>query len=1085
MSGTVAGSVVQVGSLHGNVYLNTNASPGGVHYLAQVERIAPADLIDRDAELAELADFCTSPATEGRYTWWRADAWAGKSALLSWFVLHPPPNVNLVSFFITARLAGQSDRHAFVENLLDQLLALLKEPLPAQLTESTREAHLLGLLAEVAQRCRNRGEHFALVLDGLDEDHGVDGTPDAHSIAALLPVVPPAGMRVIVASRPNPPIPDDVPDHHPLRTSAIVRRLSPSPKAHALRHVMERDLKRLLTGTPVEQDLLGLLTAAGGGLTTSDLAELSGISQWEIEDHLRTTAGRSFVRRPGLRPADSPDVHLLAHEQLQLTAVEMLGPRLRAYRSRLHRWAEGYRDRRWPLSTPEYLLRSYFTMLAATGDVDRMVACATDLHRRSRALALTGGDAATLAEIREAQDLVLARPRPDLTSLLRLAIHRNDIYQRNSRIPSTLPAGWARVGAIDRAECIIDAMRDPVDRIQALLSTADAVRARGEAERAGGLLQQAEVLARPLSQFVSAAPLRAVATAFSAIGDHDRAEQITQLVRNKPERALAMASLAVRAAEAGDVERAANLLDAALALIRPDQIGWRVPALAAIAIAAAKMGDLDHAYRLLDEAEALLLSDEQRVFGLEAGEAARGAAIIGDVDRALRLAHMVGPVDNHERCLLWIIEIIAATEADRAEAVVRSTADGPRLSARLAVMARVVAASGDRIRASRLIAEAERVARDIADAAVRSDAMMAVAVAVASAGGLGRAGAIARANVVLSRDADALVSLAASALDADDVEQASELLALAEEVARADIGPEDEKRSVLWIRTMADFSDFPRAESLARSLRDRTARSAAWAAIAEGAIGAGMLDYAERAVRAIEEVAVQRRPRLELIRAVMATGDFIRAEMIARTATDSTHRIDALTLVAEAARRGDLIDQVHEIVGAFSGPVERLEMLAGVLEVAANIGDRARAIDLFHNMRTLAHAVVDNASDHPWGNTVKAHNVLLILPRRVRSLTELAEAAARLKRNPAFLFQDSDTRVLPSPSTYRSEIIDRPSERVIARNLTELHWCHVVEDLVMLSSDFYRVITEELDRLADQGPPPDYPSSEADRPSSS
>jgi hypothetical protein len=70
-----------------------------------------------------------------------------------------------------------------------------------------------------------------------------------------------------------------VPDHHPLREPAIVRRLAPSEEARDVRDAKERDLKRLLRGSTIEQDLLGLLAAAAGGLTTPDLAELTGVSE--------------------------------------------------------------------------------------------------------------------------------------------------------------------------------------------------------------------------------------------------------------------------------------------------------------------------------------------------------------------------------------------------------------------------------------------------------------------------------------------------------------------------------------------------------------------------------------------------------------------------------------------------------------------------------------------------------------------------------------------------------------------------------------------------------------------------------------
>jgi Trypsin-like peptidase domain len=55
-------------------------------YQAQVRDIAPDCLFDRDAELDELVGFC---AGDQPYAWWQAGPWAGKSALMAWFVLHP------------------------------------------------------------------------------------------------------------------------------------------------------------------------------------------------------------------------------------------------------------------------------------------------------------------------------------------------------------------------------------------------------------------------------------------------------------------------------------------------------------------------------------------------------------------------------------------------------------------------------------------------------------------------------------------------------------------------------------------------------------------------------------------------------------------------------------------------------------------------------------------------------------------------------------------------------------------------------------------------------------------------------------
>lgn len=146
-------------------------------YVQQVRRIAPAELVGRQEELAELEAFCTADGGR-RWVWWQAPAWAGKSALMAWFVLHhPPERIRVVSFFITARWAGNSDRAAFVDVMLEQLAEVAGQPMPAFLTDANREAHLLGLLEKAAQACRNESRRLVLVVDGLDEDRGVTVGP--------------------------------------------------------------------------------------------------------------------------------------------------------------------------------------------------------------------------------------------------------------------------------------------------------------------------------------------------------------------------------------------------------------------------------------------------------------------------------------------------------------------------------------------------------------------------------------------------------------------------------------------------------------------------------------------------------------------------------------------------------------------------------------------------------------------------------------------------------------------------------------------------------------------------------------------
>jgi hypothetical protein len=163
--------------------------------------------VDHDPELADLTVFCTADSGPA-YAWWRAGAWAGKTALMSWFAPNPPPGVRVVPFFVTARLGAQNDVTAYIDVALEQL------------AELRRRYTRVSDGRDPALACRERGERLVLLVDGLDEDRGVTTGPDAHSIASLLPSRPEAGMRVLVAGRLNPPLPGSLGRHDALYEEA-------------------------------------------------------------------------------------------------------------------------------------------------------------------------------------------------------------------------------------------------------------------------------------------------------------------------------------------------------------------------------------------------------------------------------------------------------------------------------------------------------------------------------------------------------------------------------------------------------------------------------------------------------------------------------------------------------------------------------------------------------------------------------------------------------------------------------------------------------------------------------------------------
>ncbi|MFE0174751.1 hypothetical protein ACFWZ2_20750 [Streptomyces sp. NPDC059002] len=599
ISGGRQGIAVQGRTFNGPVTLyGGSAGPARSAYWEHVRNIAPTQLHDRDEELTELAAFCQG-AGEHSFAWWRAGPWAGKSALLAWFALHPPEGVRVVPFFITARLAAQNDRSAFVDVVLEQLAELVGEPVPPQLTEATREAHLLRFFGRAVEECEGRGERLVLLVDGLDEDRGVTDGPDAHSVAGLVARVPYEKLRVVVAGRANPPVPADVPEGHPLRAACAVRELAPSAWAGAVRSSAEQELGRLFRAGGDHLDALGLLTAAGGGLSLDDLAELTGAAPFRLQDVLRTASGRTFEVREG--------AYLLAHQELHLQARWLIGEAtLGQYRERLHAWAAEYQASGWPARTPPYLLRGYFAMLRERADIPRVVALATDPSRHERLYGDTGGDVATLAEIRAGEEAIVEAGGHPLPDLLRLAVQRHILRRRNAAIPRELPEAWAALGYADRAEALALSIPSLEGRVSTLIAVAEALRHRGDGERAAEVLRHAEAAIRRLDQqgvepwhfknlvetwlrwgeleratalaatITSSAVLESVVplvtTALAEQGWHDRAEAFTERAESIYVRALGLLTAAAGAAKGGEHQRADKLFGKA-----EEAVGRRAP----------------------------------------------------------------------------------------------------------------------------------------------------------------------------------------------------------------------------------------------------------------------------------------------------------------------------------------------------------------------------------------------------------------------------------------------------------------------------------------------------------------------------
>ncbi|MEU5000216.1 hypothetical protein [Streptomyces sp. NPDC021622] len=757
VSGGRQGIVIQGRDFNGPVTIYGDSpgprqQPAHSAYWEHVRNIAPTQLHDRDAELEELAAFCKGMG-ERSFAWWRAGPWAGKSALLAWFALHPPAGVRVVPFFITARLAAQNDRGAFVEVVLEQLAELVGEPVPPQLTEATREAHLLRLFGRAARECRGRGERLVLIVDGLDEDRGITDGPDAHSVAGLVARVPHEELRVIVAGRPNPPLPADVPAGHPLRMGGVVRQLEPSSWAGTVRSLAEQELGRLFRAGGDHLDALGLLTAAGGGLSIDDLAHLTGSVPFQLQEMLRTASGRTFEVREG--------ACLLAHQELHLQARELIGKvALKGYRERLHRWAGEYRERGWPPETPPYLLRGYFAMLREHGDVPRLVALATDPARHERLYGDTGGDVATLAEIRAGEEAIVEGGGQPLADVVRLALQRDILRRRNAAVPVELPEAWAALGYADRAEALARSIPGLADQVHALIGVAKALRGRGDGERAAEMLRHAEAAIRRTgpqrkgtgsqvaepwhftavvetwlawgevehaaalaatidSDAVLESVVQPVTAALAERGGYDLAEEFADAIQNRHVCALGLLTAAVAAAKGGARKRAHQIFRKADAAAREGEP--HPPSAAVLRKIARAYAELGEYNRGLAFAEGLGdgAPPGWREMGLAEIAARMEIALVlaerGDVKGALALALPAGTADGtvvtaaaHAQLsdqavpvLQGVCRVLIATRHyDDAEALVRSSAPYERTLIAVAIaMARV----GQWERALRLI----------------------------------------------------------------------------------------------------------------------------------------------------------------------------------------------------------------------------------------------------------------------------------------------------------------------------------------------------------------------------------------------
>jgi len=466
--------------------------PRHTDYLVRVRQLRPETLRGRELEVAELAEFC-SCADGPAYVWWQAGPWAGKTALMAHFVDNPPAAVRIVSFFVIARDAAEADSDAFLEVVIPQLAEIAELPVPSTVAGNRKRDFFWELVEKADAACAGRGERLVLLVDGLDEDRSLTVPGSARSIASILPKQAGRSFRVIVAGRQNPPIPADVQADHPLRDPAIVRLLAPSPHGLAIRAQAELQLRAHLDDGGLQHEVLAFVTVARGGLTVSDLAELTGETVPRVRDVLDSHSGRAYQLRNQVW--STAEEVMLAHDKLREAAQEGIAPaEWNKKLAALARWAASYRDRGWRADSPEYLLTGLQRVLLEVGDVAGLVAHVADLDRLELLRSVTGGDAAGLGQVNAAIEHV-GSDSANAELIVRLALVRDHLSDRNGNLPQEVPEVWVRLGEPRRAEALAESSIDPSTRSDALGLLIKPLIECGYGNRVGRVIEKARAAA--------------------------------------------------------------------------------------------------------------------------------------------------------------------------------------------------------------------------------------------------------------------------------------------------------------------------------------------------------------------------------------------------------------------------------------------------------------------------------------------------------------------------------------------------------------------------------------------------------------
>ncbi|MEU9917837.1 hypothetical protein [Streptomyces sp. NPDC051001] len=395
-----------------------------------------------------------SDAAAPPYLCWQADAPVGKTTLLADYVLRPPRDTDILNFFISP--THGNTRAAFEEEMAQQL-TLLRLSEPCDLSSIRGPRQWRRLFTAAAEKSLTQGRRLLLVVDGLDDDVAWSGarTGDAPappsnqdsrrsadgSIAALLPLAPPPGMRIIVSLRRCLRFPDDLAPSHPVRLPAHLWALRPLDGLPGVRSIQS-------AASGAGQAVQRFLAVSGGGLRETDLAELTGFPTGELSSVLQGPQGRAVV-------IDDPtfETYALVQADLVTAVTAQMGHGAAARRTReLLAWCDRWRAAGWPEQTPPYPLAHQLRVLATAAQRSAYV---LDWPRLRR-LASTAGTDTALAQLQAFEEEIDTAPDTGnrLAMLVALACLRTLLHRQAHQVPPEAARLLVRLGNVERARAL-------------------------------------------------------------------------------------------------------------------------------------------------------------------------------------------------------------------------------------------------------------------------------------------------------------------------------------------------------------------------------------------------------------------------------------------------------------------------------------------------------------------------------------------------------------------------------------------------------------------------------------------------------